>query len=445
MIFNKIPKEFSYLKNLWFKHSPFFYEFLMETNFIKLSEEEEKGMEAYHGKATAGITMQKGKIYFMYSEDWINSLSEEKRMGLAMHEYMHLITLTDNRRKNRSRKLWNISSDYAINDELLHTKINGKYVQLPNEGCFVNALRKEGYNGPVVTEKIYDFLLDNSEVIEMSQPADSHEGIDREEDDSNEQKIQKIIARNKEEQKQEQESSSGKSDDESEGNESRPEKDPIESSKNQQALEDLIERAEEASSKSYGVDPANDSLLLKEVHESKKIDLRSLLRSKIGLYLSSKGAPQYTWKKKNRRGYKLPGKKHSLHKVHVFVDASGSCFDEETLGKFFGEIDHFLKIGFEVQLYSFDTKVHEMGPYKIRSWNVNSIPGGGGTDVQDIFDMVEKKGLRNAPIVIFTDGIFNWSVKNYNIEPLWILTKTDYGYGYRNQEEKVPFGKEFHI
>lgn len=454
---HKIPKEFKYLEKLWFKHSPFYYEFLMETNFIKLSEEEEKAMEQSHGKATAGITMKKGKIYFVYSENWINSLNESKRMGLAMHEYMHLINLTNRRRKNRSQRLWNIATDYAINDELLHTRINGEYVQLPDEGCFMNKLREEGYKGDVLSEEIYDFLIENAEVIEMYQPVDDHSGIDQEDDSEDQQKIKQIIERNEEEQKQadsggeesEEQDSDEKDGDsgESSGEEEKETSDSG-SKENEQALEDLIERAKKSSSNSYGSDPTNQSMLLNSVEESKKVDLRALLRSKIGLYLSSKGAPRYTWKKKNRRGYKLPGKRHALHKVHVFVDASGSCFDEETLGKFFGEIDHFIKLGFEIELYSFDTQVHKMGQYKVRSWNVNAIPGGGGTDVQDIFDTVQQNGLRNAPIVIFTDGIFNWSVEHYNIEPLWILTQNE-GYGYGRygvaEGEKVPFGKEFRI
>jgi predicted metal-dependent peptidase len=416
----------------------------METNFIKLSEEEEKAMQETNGKATAGITMNKGKIYFVYSEEWINSLNESKRMGLAMHEYMHLINLTNERRKNRSRKLWNIATDYAINEEILNTRIAGELVQLPNEGCFMSKLREQDYTGKVLSEEIYDFLMENAEVIEMYQPVDDHSGIDQEEEGEDQQKIQKIIERNEEEQSENSGSGEESNDQESSGDENGSG-----DSENRQAIEDILERAKEASN-SYGSDPANQSILLKEVANSKRVDLRALLRSKIGLYLSSKGAPRYTWKKKNRRGYKLPGKRHALHKVHVFVDASGSCFDKNTLGKFFGEIDHFIKLGFEIELYSFDTQVHKMGQYKVRSWNVNSIPGGGGTDVQDIFDTVQKNGLRNAPIVIFTDGIFNWNINHYNIEPLWILTQNDnYGYGFGRygvaEGDKVPFGKEFRI
>ena len=79
---------------------------------------------------TAGVMIDKETAQFimLYNPDFFESMTEEQRLGVLMHEFYHIVFehVTGRLPPEGMSKLWNIATDLAINSHL-----QGK---LP-EGC----------------------------------------------------------------------------------------------------------------------------------------------------------------------------------------------------------------------------------------------------------------------------------------------------------------------
>jgi len=81
---------------------------------------------------TAGVMIDKDTAQFimLYNPEFFESLTEEQRLGVLMHEFYHLIFehVTGRLPPEGMSKMWNVATDLAINSFLI-----GK---LPEGGCF---------------------------------------------------------------------------------------------------------------------------------------------------------------------------------------------------------------------------------------------------------------------------------------------------------------------
>ena len=60
-------------------------------------------------------TMATDGTMIIYNSDFVKSLTLDEVKGVLCHEAMHIINLHHTRRQSRSPELWNIATDYSIN------------------------------------------------------------------------------------------------------------------------------------------------------------------------------------------------------------------------------------------------------------------------------------------------------------------------------------------
>ena len=69
-----------------------------------------------HAVETAGVTPDGTTLY--YSPTFWNGLSREERLGVQIHELLHIVNLHEMRRDGRRHSLWNVACDMAINYQI---------------------------------------------------------------------------------------------------------------------------------------------------------------------------------------------------------------------------------------------------------------------------------------------------------------------------------------
>lgn len=376
---NRIEK----LSKQWFFSSPFLNEFIIRFSIQKFTQEEIKTMTDENGcHATIGICPSKDKnISLIYGEDFINKLNDEEFEGVILHEILHIITLTHFRAVSSKydNKIWNAATDYTNNYEILNNfTIANKTMKLPKPGLYIEELKDKNnkpYNGPIVGDDIYRFLIDNN--AKPKENFDVHNML--KEIENNPALLKKI--------------------------------------------EEIINSAKV---RSYGNMSENmksyiDSLL------KPKIPIGKILYNIINEFTIRGDRYKFnTYKNINRKGFDtLPGRHKTKSEINIIVDVSGSI-SEKTLKVFFSEIDNFSTF-FDINLIQFDTTVTKEKKYKKADWKNIEIHGRGGTDISCVFKYLHEKH-NNWYSIIFTDGEFNWDIdfKKRKDKIFWVFTEDGY-------------------
>ena len=162
-------------------------------------------------------------------------------------------------------------------------------------------------------------------------------------------------------------------------------------------------------------------------------------------FLSKLGDPYYTFaavnKKYVHRGLTVPGPKVSeenlkkLKNIVLAIDTSGSMFSDENLSNIVSlAVSIVKKYNADGEIIYWDTSVSSTGTFKDRRSLVRtSVKGGGGTDINCLFEYLDKKYPRkyNKPslILVMTDGYFGTLKEDYvkrykNV--IWAITEEDY-------------------
>jgi len=162
-------------------------------------------------------------------------------------------------------------------------------------------------------------------------------------------------------------------------------------------------------------------------------------------FLSKLGDPYYTFaavnKKYVHRGLTVPGPKVSeenlkkLKNIVLAIDTSGSMFSDENLSNIVSlAVSIVKKYNADGEIIYWDTSVSSTGTFKDRRSLVRtSVKGGGGTDINCLFEYLDKKYPRkyNKPslILVMTDGYFGILKEDYvkkykNV--IWAITEDDY-------------------
>jgi len=319
---------------------------------------------------------------FLYNKHFLDERTIEEVMFILTNSVMHHVLSHQQRRLNRRGSLWQLSTDYAINNLL---KKNG--LTIP-----VGANYNEEFND-MFAEEIYDILKDT--YLGEIDNAFNNETEDNEEVFSNLDNID----------------------------------DELDAEDESQWLYASSIAQEVAQRKSSM--PSGLERLAKKV-KATDIDWRFELYNAINRHMRNNYAFMPPNKKHIHRGFILPSLTSDTLSLSIAIDTSGSI-DNELLGAFLEEFKTIM-INFpavKIELLIADAKVHAHYSFQGGEKLDFTLKGGGGTDYRPVFEYIDANMPMNTMLLYFTDGDGWFPKVAPNYEVLWALSR----------KSKVPFGR----
>lgn len=336
-----------------------------------------------------------GKMLYINKEFFLG-LTEKERIGLLVHELLHVALSHMTRRKDRDKRLWNVAGDYVIN---LSMCITNRYT-LPQGALLDKKFTDQS------TEAVYKIIYEEEKEEEKKQGQTGANGL--------------IVPG---------------------GEDIQYPQDSIEASVIEAAIASTVLKAS-IQAKAENSMPGELPKEL-EIHLNQMINPILPWNVILQNYLTGFAQDDYSWQKPNRRylpEYYLPSTySESLREVVIAVDSSGSVSTEE--------FSHFIKEISSIQetlkpdkltIIDFDTEIKKVHNTTLSTDIMKDIrfTGGGGTDILPIF----KWTCINNPefLIIFTDGEFHIPDRSYypSIPVIWIINNNPYF--------KPPLGEVIH-
>ena len=339
----------------------------------KLKHEESSTIKSY---ASNGVR-------FLYNPDFIAQRDKEELFFILTNCVMHHVLSHQQRRLGRRGGLWQLATDYAINNLLAK---NGFTIP---PGANYNKEYKDMY-----AEEIYTLLHE----ISMQDPHAF---------DAQEQIQETLELKNIQEQL-----------------------DPQTESQWQYASSISEQIAQKKSMLPLGMERLGKKL------ETKNVDWRFELYNAINRHMRNNYAFMPPSKKHLSRGFILPSLSSDTLSLCVAIDTSGSI-DESLLGSFIGEFSAIMQSfpSIKIELILADAKVHGHYTFFGNDKLDFKIKGGGGTDYRPVFEYIEANLPMNTMLLYFTDGD-GWFPKYApNYEVLWALSR----------KAKTPFGRALEL
>ena len=339
-----------------------------------------------------------GKV-LQYNPDWLAAEPLETAEFMLANSVMHHVLAHENRQKGRHGWLWQLATDYAINDMLVQ---NG--FKLPERVRY-----DERFAGKYA-EEIYATLKEEIRNEEYG-------------DDENAETGFKEQNKNRTKEQMPKENPARRPDD-------RPlppmELEPDVEQMWASAMKEALERAEKQGKTPGGL----ERVFSRELEPT--VDWRSELHQAIGRHHKNDYTFAHPAKKWIASGIYLPATHSEKLVVTVAIDTSGSVNDA-LLGLFIAELESIL-LSFpdtEVDLLLCDAKIQ--GVYRFVSGEILDFPlkGGGGTDFRPVFDHIEKELPQTSLLIYFTDAQGSFPDEEPRYDVLWVMPK----------EVEVPFGR----
>jgi len=311
-------------------------------------------------------------IHLLFNPNFTNKLSKSEILFLICHEVLHLVLLTHLRRGNRDIKVWNMATDYAINqllaDEKFHTL----------DTCLLDEKYKEWS-----AEKIYDHLMKNSD----EQPKTGK-------DDWN---IGEVM-------------DGGTIGEDGEPGQGTP-MTVGEAAVAEQDMKAKIQGAVMAAKKAGNL-PGSLERLVDNIC-APKASWKEILQR----FIAEKAFNDWEYGTCNTRLLSQYGiispvlGGEALGRLSIIVDTSGSV-DEEQLAQFAGEINDILEnYDCEINVVYCDTQVNRTDEF-----NQDDLPlrlnavGGGGTMGRPAYEWIAERVEESAAIIHYTDSyLFDWN------------------------------------
>ena len=334
-------------------------------------------------------------VRFLYNPEFMEKRTIEEVMFVLVNSVMHHVLSHQQRRLNRKGSLWQLATDYAINNLLDQ---NG--LPIPR-GANYNPEYKGMY-----AEEIYEALK-----------AEFYSGLD----DAFDQEGEGVNAPGM----------TGSGSDEAE-----------EAFKNIQVIDDDLDPETEAQWQ-YAASlarevagrksamPSGLERLAKKV-KARDVDWRFELYNAVNRHMRNSYAFMPPNKKHLYRGFALPSLTSDTLSLCVAVDTSGSI-NEELLSAFMEEFKSIMQNfpAVRIELLIADARVHAHHTFQGGEKMDFPIKGGGGTDYRPVFDYIEANLHMTTMLLYFTDGD-GWFPKiPPSYEVLWALSRP----------AKVPFGR----
>jgi len=339
-------------------------------------------------------------VRFLYNDAFIQRRSDEELMFILTNCVMHHVLSHQQRRLNRKGHLWQLATDFAINN-ILHqngmpipqgANFNEEYAKMYAEEIY--ALLKEEYYGGA------DAFDDDDEAFGNDAPP----------------KLELNDAGQEEADQQAFGSLDGIDD----------ELDPQTESNWEYAASTANEVAARKS-----VTPSGFERLGKKVKAS-GVDWRFELYNAINRHMRNNYAFMPPNKKHLYRGIALPSLASDTLSLCVAVDSSGSI-DEYLLGAFVEEFKVIMTNfpAVRIELLICDARIQAHYTFQGGEKLDFTIKGGGGTDYRPVFDYIDANLPMNTMLLYFTDGDGWFPKRAPGYDVLWALSRP----------AKVPFGR----
>ena len=357
----------------------------------------QESSETIRGYASNGVR-------FLYNPEFLSKRSIEEVMFILTNCVMHHILAHQQRRLNRKGSLWQLATDYAINN-MLHE--NG--LDIPPGANF-----NEEYKG-MYAEEIYD-------LIKEAYFGEIDDAFKSDNNRPNENLVEPNTA--KDEQNCSENGEFSNLDNIEDDLDSQTE------SEWQYAASISQELAQRKSAMPSGLDR------LAKKMQAKNIDWRFELYNAINRHMRNNYAFMPPNKKHIHRGFILPSLTSDTLSLCVAIDTSGSINDQ-LLGIFMEEFKSIMQNfpAVQIELIIADAKVH--GHYTFQGGEKMDFPlkGGGGTDYRPVFDYIDSQLPLTTMLLYFTDGDGWYPKFPPSYEVLWALSRP----------HKVPFGRPLMI
>ena len=331
---------------------------------------------------------------YEYNDDFIGELDLDELSFTLSNASMHAVLAHENRQKGRVSWLWQLSTDYAINDMLVQ---NG--LDLPF-GLNYDA-RFEG----MYAEEIYAILKDEitNEALEHNEESDA-DGSAKSENEHNTSP---------------QNTHNGK-------------KAQIETADVEKALlEAQWDKLKDEVQKKYQADLPDTLERFVSLHES-LVDWKEALFYAIDRFAYNDYKLLPPSKKLLYLGTYLPALYSNQLSLTVAIDTSGSV-DEILLSHFIAELESIMISfsNFEIDLITCDAKVHSYQHFSMGDAIEYDLKGGGGTDFNPVFEFIDKELNQPQLLLYFTDldGKFPENEPLYKV--IWVTSN----------DIEVPFGE----
>lgn len=345
-----------------------------------------------------GVAFKDGEFSILYNPKILKDYSSVHIKGILIHEFMHLINEHLTERLQEPMSLWNIATDASINCQIPRNLLSddgihpGEISQDPKIAA--TPLAKEIASWPKFksAEWYMEKLRQNEEASKQAASdagqqmvMDSHEDWGSPSDgDGDDADGQLEMAK----------------------------------AKLKQAVKEAAEEAD-ARGKGWGSVTATTREAIRKLI-SKQVDWKALLRSVLGLAVSSEKTSTRT--RRNRKyGLAMPGpKKKRQLRVLIAIDQSGSVC-EKSLELFFGEINNLNKTN-ELTTIHFDTQcdLDSLTVWKRGQAKPPHRTRYGGTCFQAPTDYANKHKKDYDIVIMLTDGEAYKPTKSL-IRRAWVL------------------------
>lgn len=447
----RIPPKIEELSLKWIQKAPFFSEFTMRF-YYRECERGEMPMP------TMGVSIEKGRLYLYYDKEFLEQIPKNILEFVMIHEIMHIISLHVDRKLPQSM-VWNVATDMIINDSITTLHIGGKKVKCWKEAAYLNDAIKQGYKGPKISERLYEWLMEKYEDYKKQHGESLQQPSGIPQDGSGQGDPQQGSGQGQPQQKEDQKGSGGSEDknqDGKEGKKPQPGKgkgnqespgfdwgeydenesrgDPLKnmfrsmdvhewlqkelSELDKKSIEEIVKSAR---TRSWGTMSGEMVEMLDELTRDRTLNWKQLLRRYTRNWVYGKGPVRFrTWSKRNRRQLPLPGYKRPHNEIVIAVDTSGSI-DQEYFQMFFKEIESIAKDKDRLTIVECDAEINKVyDSYKRGDWKKIKMYGRGGTAFGPVFDWMVENKKDKAMCIYFTDLCAPWQFDNHGIRTLWV-------------------------
>lgn len=326
-----------------------------------------------------------------YSPDFFESAPSSQIEFTLANGAMHASLAHTSRKSNRSGWLWQMATDFAVNDMLVQ---NG--LDCPSEANY--RVRFSGMYAEEIYAELKDDILREDENLEYE--ADNSEDVEKKEDHKPKET-------------------------------SLSESQKSEALLEEQLFDEFVQALIEQEQKSDGLPQSLERFF--HLQKRGHIDWRSELKHALDRYFVDDYAFMPPSKKYLHMGLYLPSERSETFRLVVAIDSSGSV-DEKLLELFLSELNYLLLSlkRYEVELLVCDEKIRLAKTFLSgESVALESVVGGGGTDFREVFWHVENELPFTNLLLYFTDlaGRFPHATPSYEVR--WIAPKM----------AEVPFGE----
>lgn len=321
--------------------------------------------------APAGVMFNVTKYNLLINPEQFNILPLEHRIGILKHEMLHILYKHVQRREERDHKLFNYSSDCAINQLINRT-------HLPDYGIFPDTMQEKlNIKVPLNKDSEFYYELFNEHADEL---------LDEDEGDGEGGEL---------------------IDDHSTWEESQGGEDM-----QREVTKKMIDNAMQKTIKSKGNLPSDISDIIELHTYTPKVSWKRETRRILG---NRKTNVRSTIKRRPRRfpdRYDLNGKtKDRTFDVCVVLDVSGSMSTDEIM-QGLNELHKLCELtNSDLTLIQVDTQIHAIEKFTKKT-KIFTRTGSGGTVMEPAMTYIKENRIPSDLVVLITDGyiedISNW-------------------------------------